>query len=172
MTRKILICLTALALLSGCDRKQEKAGHKPAPLATVGDRTDNGGLLRFTLEGKALHDRFVVAQFTPRGDLFVEDNLQIYNYDIESDKYPRILISISSLESDLKLWQEKVLPVELLAFSVSAESRPFSSRGEVKITRVTAQYVEGQFSGELFSEENGKSFPIQGEFKAVLRWNV
>jgi hypothetical protein len=171
MTRKIFMLLIACSLIAGCEKKPEKE-RKQAPLASVGDSSDNGGMLRFTLEGKAMHDRFVVAQFTPRGDLFAEDNLQIYNYDIQSDKYPRILLSISSKQSDLRQWQGKTLTMDLLAFTVSAQTAPLTAQGEIRITRVNEQFVEGQFRGELLSEENGKKFEIRGEFKAVLRLNV
>lgn len=171
MTRKILAAFLLIAVLLACENKKEKE-HKQAPLVTVGDNSDNGGILRFTLEGKTMRDRFVVAQFTPRGDLFTDDNLQIYNYDISSDKYPRLLISVNSKESDLKQWQDKSYTMELMAFTVSPQSEPLTSNGTIKITRVNEQFVEGQFHGELLSAENGRSFEIQGEFKAVLRWNV
>ncbi len=171
MARRIFLGLLVLVLLLGCGKKQEKP-RQQAPLAAVGDRSDNGGMLRFTVEGRTMHDRFVVAQFTPRGDLFPEDNLQIYNYDIQSDKYPRLLISINSRESDLRHWTEKSLPVELLAFTVSAQSPPLTTKGEARITRVDGSFVEGQFRGELVNEENGKRYEIRGEFKAVMRLNV
>ncbi|HOT95805.1 MAG TPA: hypothetical protein PLG50_09495 [bacterium] len=171
MTRQIFLLLLVLALVLGCERKQEQP-RKQAPLAAVGDRSDNGGILRFTVEGKTMHDRFVVAQFTPRGDLFTDDNLQIYNYDIQSDKYPRLLISINNRESDLRNWTGKNLPVELLAFTVSALTPPLTTKGEARITRVDDSYVEGQFRGELVNEENGKFYEIRGEFKAVMRLNV
>ncbi len=171
MAKRILLCLIALALIGGCGKEKEKE-RKQTSLPSVGDNADNGGMLRFTLEGKAIRDRFVVAQFTPRGDLFMEDNLQIYNYDINSDKYPRLLMSVNTRESDLKKWQGQTLKAEVVAFTVSALSAPLTSQGELRITRVNDQFVEGQFHGELLSEENGKSFEIRGEFKAVLRWNV
>ena len=171
MAKKILLWLIALALIGGCAKKEEKE-HKQPTLPSVGDSADNGGMLRFTVEGKAMRDRFVVAQFTPRGDLFTEDNLQIYNYDIDSAKYPRLLISVNTSESDLKKWQGKILTAEDVAFTVSDRSAPLTSHGEIKITRVNDQFVEGQFNGNLLSEGNGKSFEIRGEFKAVLRWNV
>ncbi|HNW58799.1 MAG TPA: hypothetical protein PKI62_03890 [bacterium] len=171
MTRRIFLALVALMVLLGCGKKQDKP-RQQAPLAAVGDRTDNGGMLRFTVEGKTMHDRFVVAQFTPRGDLFPEDNLQIYNYDIQSDKYPRLLLSINSRESDLRRWQDQSLPAELVAFTVSAQSPPLTARGEVRITRVADPFIEGQFRAELLQEESGKSYEIRGEFKAVLRLNV
>lgn len=173
MTKKYLPLLGLLALLLvACPEKGEQTAHPKKPLVTVGDRSDNGGWLRLTLEGKTMHDRFVVAQFTPRGDLFQADNLQIYTYDIDSDKYPRFLLSLSLRESDLRLWQAQQFPMDTLAFTVAPELKPLSSRGEIRITRVSDQFVEGQFAGELFSPENGKSLPIRGEFKAVLRWNV
>jgi hypothetical protein len=167
MTRKFLFGLLLVLIFVGCSSKEESGVS-----STTGDRTNNGGRLRLSMEGKVMNDPFFVAQFTPRGDLFVKDNLQLYNYDLGSDKYPRLLISIDSEESDLNKWEGNIYPMDVFALTLQQGTKPFTSRGQIKITRVTAQFIEGQVTGELTSESGEKTIVIQGEFKAMLRLNV
>lgn len=163
MTKRIFSCFLLLALCLSCGPKK-KSGQ--------GDRGDNGGFVRFTVEGKAMHDDYFVAQFTPAGDLFDSDNLQLFNYNTGSSKYPQLLMDINYQQSNLKLWKAQSLPTSVLAFSVSPQAPPLQSTGEVKILQVSDQFVQGSFSGELVHPETGKTFPIRGEFKAVLKVNI
>jgi len=129
-------------------------------------------LLRFTLGDKPLHDSFCEAQFTPRGEMFEHDNLQIYNYNLSSEKYPRLILNVNHKESDLAQWVGQTLPVELLAFTAAANTPTLKSKGSIKVTKVTQRHVEGTFSGELLHPDNDKVFPIRGEFRAVIRVNI
>ncbi len=136
------------------------------------DQKPNGGMLRFTLGDKPLHDSFFEAQFTPRGDMFDSDNLQLYNYNLDSDKYPQLLIHVNYKESDVANWVDQTLPIELLAFTPAPNTETMKSKGTLKITKVTERNIEGTFSGELLNTGTGKTFEIRGEFRAILRVNV
>lgn len=136
------------------------------------DREPNGGFVRLSLQGKAMHDRFFAAQFTPAGDLFKHDNLQLYNFNSGSEKYPQLLINLEYAQPELKKWQGLALPADMVAFSVSKHSKPLTSAGQVIITRVTDEYIDGTFSGELLQAESNKTFPIRGEFRAALKLNI
>ncbi len=157
-----------------CSRKEKQRPQGSFHVSTPdqSDREPNGGLLRFTLSGKAMHDDFFIAQFTPRGDIFTYDNLQLTNYNIGSDKYPKFLINVDYAESDLSLWEGKDFPMDFLAFTAAPNTAPFNSRGNVTITKVSGSFVEGRFSGRLVHPVNGKTFPIKGEFKGIIRLNV
>ncbi len=160
-------------IFAACQKNDDlrKSPHdvtKPAQ----SDRKPNGGFIRFTLEGRPMHDSFFEAQFTPRGDVFEFDNLQLYNYNLGSDKFPQILISINFLESDLKKWQGRTFPMEALTFTAAESAPPMAATGEIRIKAVTERYVEGAFAGELVHPHNGKTFPFRGEFKAAIKVNV
>ncbi len=135
------------------------------------DRQSNGGMLRFNLSGKNMHDRYFGAQFTPRGDIFKRDNLQLYNYNIGSDKFPKFIISIDHTESDLQKWEGESFPMDFMAFTPEKNSAPLGAEGNIVITRVTQSMVNGNFEGELIHPVSGKRFPIRGEFKAELEIN-
>jgi hypothetical protein len=135
------------------------------------DRRSNGGLLRFNLSGKNMHDRYFGAQFTPRGEFFKKDNLQLYNYHIGSDKFPKFIISINHKESDLQKWEGESFPMDFLAFTPQQNSTPLGAEGKIAITRVSESMVNGNFEGELIHPVSGKRFPIRGEFKAKLEIN-
>jgi hypothetical protein len=162
MTKKSFFTILIFFFLLSCGKKQE-AGSP--------DRSSNGGMLRFKLGNKTMHDKYFIALFTPRGNLFKEDNLQLYNYNVGSDKYPQIIININYNSSDLNAWAGKVLPIDFLAFTPAPDQMPLRSKGQVTITQVTDQMIEGRFSGELVNPQKEKSFPIHGEFKAVLQVN-
>ena len=136
------------------------------------DQKPNGGMLRFTLDEKVMHDPFFEAQFTPKGEVFTHDNLQLYNYNLNSEKYPRLLISIDAKESDLQEWQGQSFELETMAFTPSEGSPTLSARGSVAIEQVTDRKIEGTFSGELLHPDGERVFPIRGEFRAMLKVNV
>jgi hypothetical protein len=136
------------------------------------DRKPNGGLLRFTLGDKPLHDSYCEGQFTPRGEMFEFDNLQIYNYNLESDKYPQLLIHVNHKESELANWIDKSLPIDVMAFTAAPQTETLQSKGTLKVTKVSGRTIEGSFSGDLLNPETGKTFEIRGEFRAILRVNV
>ncbi len=159
--------LLSLMLLVACGQDKDSANQ-----AKTIDQGPNNGLLRFVLAGKSMHDNFFSAQFTPRGNLFKKDNLQLYNFNPESDKYPRFLINIDYQQSDLAQWEGKRFPLDYLAFTPSSGTKPLESRGKLLITKVTERYIEGQFAGELYKPSTGKRFPIRGEFRAQLEYNI
>lgn len=136
------------------------------------DRTSNGGKLRFTLDEKVMHDDFFVAQFTPKGDMFDFDNLQLYNYNFGSDKFPQLIINIEFDDSNLKSWEGRTFPMEFLAFTASPATAPFNSSGEITITKVSQNNIQGTFTGYLLHPKNKNKFPIKGEFKAIIKVNV
>ncbi|OGC10351.1 hypothetical protein A2V82_01850 [candidate division KSB1 bacterium RBG_16_48_16] len=176
MIKKAFFFLILTVLCTGCGKKKEPEVIRPKgdfqmSLPDRSDRQPNGGMLRFTLEGKTMHDSYCVALFTPRGDLFQNDNLQLFNYNPGSDKYPQFLINLDYRESDLQNWQDKKFPLDFLAFTPAPNQVPFTSQGEVKLTKVTNEFVEGKFSGDLINPHNDKSYPIKGEFKAAIRVN-
>ncbi len=177
MRNQILIFLLILLAFScGEDRQSAQSRKSQAGMRTgepdLSDREPNGGMLRFSLEGKAMYDKFFVAQFTPRGDLFNSDNLQLYNYNPGSDKYPQFIINIDYKESDLRNWAGKTFPLDFLAFTAAANTLPLNSKGKIEITEVTETEVEGKFSGQLIHPTSGKTFEIRGEFRAMVRVNV
>ncbi len=172
MTRQFFLSLMILAIFMGCSRQEESDQNPAVEQTTTGDAAGNGGFLRMHLQGKWIRDSFFVAQFTPRGDLFSKDNLQFYNYDIQSQKYPRLLISIDFLESDFKKWQGRVYPMDVFVLTIEKETAALQAQGTLKITRITDQTVEGHFTGELFSEDGLRKFPVDGEFKGIFRLNV
>jgi hypothetical protein len=176
MIKKAFFFIVLGVVLVGCGKKKEPETIRPQrdfqmsqPDQT--DRQSNGGMLRFTLEGKTMHDSYFVALFTPRGDLFQNDNLQLFNYSLGSNKYPQFLINLDYRESDLQNWQDKKFPLDFLAFTPAPNQVPFTSQGEVTLTKVTDQFVEGKFSGDLINPHNDKTYSIKGEFKAVIRVN-
>ncbi len=136
------------------------------------DRKPNGGLLRFTLGDKPLHDSYCEAQFTPRGEMFEFDNLQIYNYNLESDKYPQLLINVNHKESDPANWVGETLSIDMMAFTAAPNTETLKSKGAFKVTKVSGRTIEGSFSGNLLNPDTDKTFEIRGEFRAILRVNV
>ena len=172
MTRRIFPGLAIMMFfLFGC--RQDDSGQTVIKgMKTDGEPQDNGGFLRLQLEGKRLRDHFLVAQFTPRGDLFSHDNLQFYNYDLDSEKYPRLLISVDHLESELAKWEGEVFPMTVCALTVEQGHKTLYGQGRIKITKVADGFIEAHFSGELVSEDGRKRFPIQGEVKGIFRLNV
>ena len=172
MIKKSFLALLIIGMLMGCGKKEKQKTDFKVSLPSQSDRQPNGGMLRFTIDDKSMHDKYFVAQFTPRGDVFEYDNLQLYNYNIGSDKYPQFIINLNFKESDLKKWQGKTFPLDFLAFTPSPRAIPLNSRGEITITKVTESFVEGKFSGELIHPKTGEPHPIKGEFRAVLKVNV
>jgi len=172
MIKKSFFALLIVAMLIGCGKKDKQKTDFQVSHPSQSDRQPNGGMLRFTIDDKSMHDKYFVAQFTPRGDMFEYDNLQLFNYNIGSDKYPQFIININYKESDLKKWEGKSFPLDFLAFTPSPKAIPLNSRGEIMITRVIDNEVEGKFSGELIHPKTGQTHPIKGEFRAVLKVNV
>lgn len=172
MTRQFFLSLVILAIFMGCSRKEASDQKPAAELTTTGDAAGNGGFLKIHLQGKWIRDPFFVAQFTPRGDLFSRDNLQFYNYDIQSQKYPRLLISIDFLESDFKKCEGRIFPMNVFVLTIEKGTPALQAQGTLKISRITDQAVEGQFSGELSSQDGLRKFPVNGEFKGIFRLNV
>ena len=177
MKRKLFFILIIGLAIHTCEKKEEPKVIRPEGRFRVSapdnsDREPNGGFLRFTLAGKAMHDRYFVAQFTPRGELFRKDNLQLYNYNLGSDKYPQFLISIDHVQSDPQKWSGGTFPLDLLAFTATPNTVPLNSRGEIKIIKVTRSTLEGHFSGELIHPVSKKIFPIRGDFKAMIKMNI
>jgi hypothetical protein len=173
MRTKLFFLLFAVLCAAFCQRG-EKSGLPPYDAArpAQSDRKPNGGMLRFTLDGKLMHDTFFEAQFTPRGEVFQFDNLQMYNYNFGSDKFPRLLISIDHTASDLEQWSGLTAPMDLMAFTPAAGKKPFSARGEIKIKSADEHNIEGTFSGELVHPQSGRTFPMRGEFRAVVKLNI
>jgi hypothetical protein len=163
MVKRFLLLALALCSLLSC------GGHKGDGR---NDREANGGFVRLTIQGKPMHDRFFAAQFTPAGDLFKNDNLQLYNFNSGSEKYPQLLINVEHLQPELKKWEGQALSADVVAFTVSKYSKPLTSSGQVMITRVTEEYIDGTFSGELTRPDSSKTFPIRGEFRAALKLNI
>lgn len=155
-----------------CEKNKEIDQTVDVHNPSQSDRKSNGGLLRFTLDEKAMHDKFFEAQFTPRGEVFEYDNLQLYNYNFGSDKYPQMLINLDYRESDLKKWQDRTFPLDFMAFTASPNVPPLNSKGEIKITKVVDDKIDGIFSGKLVNPVNNKSFDIRGEFRAILKLNI
>jgi hypothetical protein len=174
LTLSILMIITA----TNCSRKEKESmtNQLEPELSKSGidtsDRQPNGGMLRYTLEGMLFEDEFFVALFTPRGDIFRYDNLQLFNYNIGSDKYPQFIISIDNVESDLAKWRDKTFPLDFCSLTAVKNTVPLNSEGNVTITKITATTVEGRFSGNLINTLKEKKFPIQGEFRAILQVNL
>jgi hypothetical protein len=158
---RTIFVIIILFLIPGC----EKPGNSF-------DGLSNGGMLRYTIEDKSTHDVYAVAQFTPRGDLFDEDNLQIYNYNLDSEKYPRLLISIDHKESNLKDWKSISFSQSLFVLTPSPGVSPLPIKGTITITQVSDDQITGNFDGFLISKKTQKRLKIRGEFKAVLTLNI
>ena len=91
-----LFFLCALFLFTvACQKDEDPAQAHDVTRPKQSDQKPNGGLLRFTLGDKPLHDSFCEAQFTPRGEMFEHDNLQLYNYNLNSEKYPQLILNIN-----------------------------------------------------------------------------
>jgi len=175
MKKKLFLLPLILFTIISCSNDKEQVVQKGDFDVHEPDQSDknaNGGKLRFSLEGKPMHDNYFVAQFTPKGDMFENDNLQLYNYNLGSDKYPQFMVSIDNKESDLKNWEGKTFPLDFLAFTAAENTTPFNSKGKITITKITDNSIEGTFNGMLIHPINRKSFPIKGEFKAIIRVNV
>ena len=169
--RRKLFFLCVLFFAAACQKDKELQPHD-VMRPRQSDYKPNGGLLRFTLGDKPMHDAFFEAQFTPRGQVFNADNLQLYNYNLNSDKYPQLLINVNNIESELTKWVNQSLPIETLAFTAAPNTPTMKSDGTIKITNVTDRNIEGSFSGELVNPVTGKVFEIRGEFRAIMRINV
>jgi len=181
MLRNLIILVVGLLLIlsnTNCTKKE----REPKTIRSTpefeqtspdeNDRQSNGGMLRYTLAGKLFEDDYFVAMFTPRGDIFRTDNLQLFNYNVGSDKYPQFIISIDNVESDLTNWQSKTFSLDVCSLTAVQNTVPLNSEGEVTITKVTAAAVEGKFSGNMINVEKDKKFPIKGEFRAILQVNL
>lgn len=166
--------LCAIFLLTIACRQDDNLSKQPHDVnrPKQSDQKPNGGMLRFTLGDKPLHDSFFEGQFTPRGDVFEFDNLQLYNYNFESEKYPQLLININHKESDLANWIGQSLPIEFIAFTAAPNTVTLKSQGTLNVTKVSERNIEGSFSGNLLNPETGKTFEIRGEFRAILRVNI
>ncbi|HNR66976.1 MAG TPA: hypothetical protein PKN04_02635 [bacterium] len=162
--KRIVFALLVICFVIACK-------NQPHDQPYQSDREPNGGLLRMTIEGRPMHDRFFVAQFTPKGELFETDNLQLFNYNIDSEKYPKLLISIDHLENELKNWQKQAFPLDVFALILEENTVPLQAKGELWIDKIDERFIHGSFSGDLIHPENGTQFPLRGEFKAVLRYN-
>jgi hypothetical protein len=174
MKKKIFFLM--LAFLCCCHKKDDnvpsQSGRRPKEASRLSDKEANGGLLRFSLQGKSMHDSYFVAQFTPKGVIFRHDNLQLFNYNRGSDKYPQFLINIDYDESELKNWEGHTFPLDFLVFTAAQNTTPLNSRGQMYIQRVSQDAVEGHFSGELVNPITKKSFAIRGEFKGIVELNI
>jgi hypothetical protein len=155
-----------------CNKDQTNKGTFNIHQPDQSDRLANGGKLRFTLDKKVMHDDYFVAQFTPKGDMFDFDNLQLYNYNFGSEKYPQFIINIDFNDSELKNWEGKTFPMEFLAFIAAPRTAPFNSSGNITITKVSKNNVQGTFNGYLLHPKSKNRFPIKGEFKAIIAINV
>ena len=122
--RRKLFFLCVLFFAAACQKDKELQPHD-VMRPRQSDYKPNGGLLRFTLGDKPMHDSFFEAQFTPRGQMFDTDNLQLYNYNLNSDKYPQLLINVNNVDSTSifhpifrrqngvsKLWHRSILKVK------------------------------------------------------------
>ncbi len=176
MKTKIFFVLIILVGFFACEKKKQPVlrpqGSFQVSEPDKSDREPNGGMLRFKLKDKAMHDKFFIAQFTPRGELFKNDNLQLFNYNIGSDKYPQFIINLNYKESELKKWEGQTFPLDFLAFTAAPNTTPLNSQGTLKITKVTNSAVEGTFSGKLSNPVSKKIVPIRGEFKAMIKLNI
>ena len=93
-------------------------------------------------------------------------------YNLDSEKFPQLFISVNHKESDLLKWLEKPVPVDVIAFTAAPNTPTLKSKGTVTLTKITERMIEGSFSGELLNPEKDKTFPIRGEFRAIKRLNV
>ena len=173
MRIKLFFLCMLIFVFSACQKDDNlgKAPHdvkKPAQ----SDLKPNGGFIRFSLDEKPMHDSFFEAQFTPRGDVFEFDNLQLYNYNLDSEKYPQIIFTIDFEESSLQAWQGLTFSLESVTFLASEDAPPMTATGELVVKTVTERFIEGFFNGELLHPRNERSFPFRGEFKAVIKVNV
>ena len=177
MKIKLFLFPLLIFLFAFCNKEKEPETITPEGNFNVykpdqSDRNSNGGKLRFTLDNKVMHDDFFIAQFTPKGEMFEHDNLQLYNYNFGSDKYPQFIINIDFDNSDLKNWEGQTFSLDFLAFTASPNTVPFNSKGEITITKVSATDIQGTFKGHLVHPKNRNTFPIKGDFKAMIRVNV
>jgi len=172
MEKKLFLLLLVVFLIVGCSQEKKEQPPLDVNQPAQSDREPNGGALRFHLAEKAMHDKFFEAQFTPRGDLYDKDNLQLYNYNLGSAKFPQFLISLNYKESELKSWEGLIFPLDFLVFTISPGTQPLISTGELEITHVTDYYIEGKFGGTLTHPENGNEYKISGEFKAIIKVNA
>lgn len=174
----LVVVFFLIFYVTHCAKKDEKPKTiRPAPKFQKSqpddsDRQPNGGMLRYKLEGRLFEDDFFVAMFTPRGDIFRYDNLQLFNYNVGSDKYPQFIISIDNTESDLVKWQGKTYPLDFCSLTAVRNTVPLNSEGEVTITKVTQTTVEGKFTGQMVNILKKKKFPVKGEFRAMLQVNI
>ena len=173
MRKKMFFSVLVSLILLACQKESDVKQH-PHDVNQPGqsDRKPNGGFLRLVLEDRPMHDTFFEAQFTPRGDMFQSDNLQLYNYNVGSEKYPRILIDINGEQSDIKQWSETAFSLSTLSFAAAPGTTPLGAEGEIRITKATNRSVEGNFDGELLNEKSGKRIPLRGEFRAIVKINI
>ncbi len=158
-------------ILTVCSCKDDTAERRPSVFRKTADRRSNGGFLYLRLNDKQMRDRFFEALFTPRGELFPTDNLQLYNFNAGTNKYPKILFSVDRMESDLKKWKGIKVPVDCLLFSPAPNTALFAGNATVEITKADNHTVEGSFIGELRHPQNGRTFSLSGEFKAMVKTN-
>ncbi len=169
-----LFCALVWIILS-CGKKETKTD--PAPqvqkkqVIDVQNNISNGGELEVVFGNKIIKDDYLVAQFTARSEIFSIDNLQIYNYDVNSDVYPQFLISIDAKESDLNNWKNKSYSLSLCSLVLDEDAVPFRSEGQVMITIVTEDEIHGHFQGHLINIVNYEKMPIQGSFRAKIKYN-
>ena len=138
MRIKMFFMCMSILFFSACqkDENLQKAPHDVAKPAQS-DEKPNGGFIRFTLDERPMHDSFFEAQFTPRGDVFEIDNLQLYNYNFGSKKYPQIIISIDYKQSDLQKWQGQKFSLQNFTFTAAAGAPPMAASGEIEIKAVS-----------------------------------
>ena len=171
MEKKLFLLLLLVFLVACGTDKPPDHGHLDVKQPLQSDREPNGGMLRVHLADKAMHDEFFEAQFTPAGDLYKTANLQLYNYNYQSDKFPQFIITLNHAPNNLLKWEKKQFPLNLIV-TIAADRPPMRAEGRLTISRVTEYFVEGQFDGELNHPHGERTFPIRGEFKAILRLNV
>lgn len=163
-------------ILLSCDKKETKTEPgsevQKKQIIEVQNNISNGGELQVMFGNKIIKDDYLVAQFTARSEIFSVDNLQIYNYDVNSDVYPQFLISIDARESELKKWENKSYPLSLCSLVLDEDAVPFRSEGQVMITQVTEDQVSGHFQGHLIHIVNYEQMPIQGSFRARIKYNL
>lgn len=140
-------------------------------IITVRNNGSNGGELEVIFGDKIIKDNYLVAQFTMRSEVFSIDNLQIFNYDANSNVYPQFLISIDAKESNLQNWKQQSFSLNLCSLILDVDSVPSRSEGQVMITEVSADEVVGHFQGHLINILNYEKTPIRGSFRAKIKYN-
>lgn len=170
-----LFCICA-GIFASCNKKDSKTDQTSEldkkQVINVQNNMSNGGDLEVTFGTKIIKDDYLVAQFTARNEIFRIDNLQIFNYDVNSDVYPQFLISIDANESDLKNWQNKSYALNLCSLILDEDSVPSRSEGQIMITNVTDDEVQGHFQGHLINIVSYEKTPIQGRFRAKIKYNT